>query len=194
MEGKKILFGFSGSFCNHHKCIAELKKLAEKNDVTVVVSKNVAALSTRFYNHIEFLNECETISGHQVIKDIVTAEWVGPKDPFDIMCIAPMSASCTSRLVYGNYDCPVTLAAKAMIRNEKNVVVAIASNNALGISGKNIFHLLNYKHIYFVPLAQDDPLKKPNSLVARFELLEATMDQALNHQQIQPLLWQGGNA
>ena len=58
------------------------------------------------------------------------------------------------------------MAAKAQLRNEKPVVISMASNDALGMNLKNIGNLLNHKHIYFVPFGQDDPVKKPNSMIA----------------------------
>ncbi len=190
MENRKLLFGITGSFCNHRAVIKELETLCEQNDVQVILSRNVVKYSTRFYNAIDFLNDCERISGKPVIKDIVEAEKIGPLNAHDCMIIAPMSASCASRLVNGNYDCPVTLAAKAMIRNLKPIVCGIASNDVLGISGRNIFTLLAIKHIYFVPFAQDDPMKKPTSMVADWSLISKTCEAALLEHQIQPLILQ----
>lgn len=193
MENKKILVGISGSFCNHHLVLEEVKKLAAKNEIQIVLSKNVSSLSTRFYNCIDFMRECESITKKPLIKTIVEAELIGPNNPYDIMLIVPMSATACSRLYYGHYDCPLTLAAKAMIRNRKNVVIGFASNDGLGMSGKNLFALLNQKNIYAVPFGQDDAIRKPNSLVAHWKAIEATLDYALKNEQIQPILLAGVN-
>ena len=189
MENRKILFGITGSFCNHQAIIQVLRDLAADNEVQVVLTKNVAA-STRFYNAIDFQNDCEHITNQPLIKDIVEAEKVGPRKYFDCMVIAPMSANSVAKLVNGAYDCPVALAAKAMLRNQKPIICGIATNDALGISGRNIFSLLALKNIYFVPFAQDDPMKKPNSLVADWSLIAQTCEDALMGRQLQPILRQ----
>ena len=58
----------------------------------------------------------------------------------------------------------------------------------LGMNLKNIGNLLNHKHIYFVPFGQDDPVKKPNSMIADTRLLIPTILQALKGRQYQPVL------
>jgi len=68
------------------------------------------------------------------------------------------------------------------------VLLAVSTNDALGASFRNIAQLKNQKHLYFVPLRQDDPVHKPNSLVADFAQLPAAIDAALRGEQIQPLL------
>ncbi|MGX8834371.1 dipicolinate synthase subunit B [Amedibacillus sp. YH-ame6] len=192
MKGKRILFGICGSFCNHHAILIELEKLCVNNDVVCVVSENVYSCSTRFFENIEFLKRVETITKHDIIHTIVEAEKVGPNNDMDIMVIAPMTATVAAKLAHGIYDHPVTLAAKAMIRNKKNVVFGIASNDGLGISGPNIMRLLATKNIYAIPFRQDAPFKKERSIVAEWTLLESALDEAIVHKQIQPILL-GGN-
>ena len=58
------------------------------------------------------------------------------------------------------------MAAKAHLRNDKPLVISVSTNDALGINMKNIGALMNMKNIYFVPFGQDDPVKKPNSMIA----------------------------
>lgn len=53
---------------------------------------------------------------------------------------------------------------------------------------KNIGLLLNVKNIYFIPFGQDDPEKKPTSLVAHMEMVQETVEAALEGKQIQPLV------
>ena len=93
-----------------------------------------------------------------------------------------------AKLANGITDTPVLMAAKAQLRNEKPVVISMASNDALGMNLKNIGNLLNHKHIYFVPFGQDDPVKKPNSMIADTRLLIPTILQALKGRQYQPVL------
>ena len=188
MKNKKILIGISGSFCNHRAVLEEVRKLAVDNDITFVISENVKNLSTRFFEREAFLTELRTISGKAIIDDLLQAEVLGPQDPFDIMAIVPLSATMCTRMVHGLYDSPVTLAAKAMIRNQKNIVFGFASNDGLGISGTNLMRLLNMKHFYAVPFCQDAPSAKPRSIVADWQKLEQTLDAAFQNEQLQPLL------
>lgn len=74
------------------------------------------------------------------------------------------------------------------MRNGRPLVLAMATNDGLGMSGKNITQLLNIKNIYMVPFGQDDYTNKPNSLVADFNLLLETVEYALEKQQKQPVL------
>jgi len=81
----------------------------------------------------------------------------------------------------------VLMAAKAHIRNNKPLVLAVSTNDALSGSSKNIGALLNYKNVYFVPMRQDDPLKKERSVVADFTKIGETLETALLEKQIQPI-------
>ncbi len=80
------------------------------------------------------------------------------------------------------------MAAKAQLRNQRPVVLAISTNDGLGLNARNLATLLNAKHVYFVPFGQDNPDEKPNSLTARFDLLPQAVAAALEGRQLQPLL------
>ena len=80
------------------------------------------------------------------------------------------------------------MAVKAHLRNTRPVVIALSTNDGLGNNAKNIGELLNKKNIYFVPFSQDDPINKPNSIVANLNLLVETVLAALEGKQLQPLL------
>lgn len=191
MKNKSVLFGICGSFCNHQAILEQITQLCQHNSVQIVVSENVYTCDTRFFQHDVFISALEEVSGKPVIHTIVEAEKVGPSNAYDIMVIAPMSATVAAKLNLGIYDHPVTLSAKAMLRNNKNVVFGIATNDGLSISGKNIFTLINYKRIYVIPFRQDAPFEKERSIVSKWELLEATCDMALEDRQLQPILLGG---
>jgi dipicolinate synthase subunit B len=87
-------------------------------------------------------------------------------------------------------DTPVLMAIKAHLRNNKPVVIAVSTNDALGINFSNIGKLMNYKNIYFVPFGQDDYVKKPNSLVADMDSIDRTVIFALEGKQIEPVIYQ----
>jgi dipicolinate synthase subunit B len=48
--------------------------------------------------------------------------------------------------------------------------------------------LMLRKYIYFVPFRQDDPIRKPTSLVADFSLIPDAAEASLSGIQLQPLL------
>src|SRR5699024_7955653 len=123
-----------------------------------------------------------------VITSIPEAEPLGPKEPLDCMVIAPLTGNSLSKLSNALTDSPVLMAAKATLRNRKPVVVGVSTNDALGLNGVNLMRLLSSKLIYFIPFGQDDPYKKPTSLVAHMDLLVDTVKEALQNRQIQPII------
>lgn len=191
MKNQQLLFGICGSFCNHAAILKQFEMLCEKNEVQAVVSENVFTCDTRFFSHDDFISRLELASHKPVIHSIVEAEKVGPSNAYDLMIIAPMSATVAAKMTLGIYDHPVTLAAKAMLRNNKNIVFGIASNDGLSISARNIFTLMNMKHFYVIPFRQDAPFEKERSIVSKWELLERCADMALENKQLQPILLGG---
>ena len=190
MKNKKIVFGLCGSFCNMKYIIDEIKNLSKENELLIVTSEQVYHSDTRFYKAQDLQQILLQYTHHPIIHTVVEAEKIGPMNCYDMMVIAPMSATVCSKLVHGIYDHPVTLAAKAMLRNKKNIIFGIATNDALGISGKNLFSLLNYRHMYCIPFFQDDPIHKETSLISKWSLIERTCELAEKGEQIQPILWQ----
>lgn len=79
------------------------------------------------------------------------------------------------------------MAVKSHLRNQRPVVIAVSTNDALSGSAKNIGTLRNYKNFYFVPARQDDCLAKPFSMVADFSKIPQTILEALDGRQIQPM-------
>ena len=84
------------------------------------------------------------------------------------MIVAPCTGNTLGKLANGITDTPVTLAVKSTLRNERPILIAVSTNDALSGSAANIGTLLNRKHFYFVPMRQDDFVKKPTSIVADF--------------------------
>jgi len=191
VKNQRILVGVSGSFCNHANVLKQFQHLAMHNHLTFVVSENVYDHSTRFFKREDFIRELEKLSEQDIIHTIVEAEKVGPQNHYDIMVVAPCTATQCAKFVHGIYDDPLTLAMKAMIRNRKNVVIGFASNDGLGISGANLFSLCAMKYLYVVPFAQDAPFQKAMSVVALWDCMEETIEKALQNEQIQPILREG---
>ena len=157
------------------------------NDVLPVMSENVWATDTRFGKASELINTVENICGRGVVHTIVDAEPIGPRMSLDAMIICPCTGNTLAKMAEGITDTAVTMAAKAHLRSNRPLVVALASNDALSANLKNIGQMLSRKFVYFVPLYQDDPEKKPHSLVADFSLLTPTLECALAGKQYQKI-------
>ena len=159
-----LTFGYAlcGSFCTFSKSLKQMRFLAEKGyHLLPVMSYNAAKTDTRFGKAADFVQELHDISGRDVIQTIVEAEPIGPKKMVDLMIVAPCTGNTLAKLANGITDTPVTMAVKSNLRIGRPVLLALATNDALAASAQNIGKLLNTKHVYFVPLAQDDPEKKP---------------------------------
>ena len=188
-KDKKIGFGITASFCTLPGIIEPLAALkAMGADIYPVVSREVFLHGSRFHDREEFFAQLRDITGKEPMASIAEAETVGPQNPMDIMIIAPASGNTIAKLAHGIWDTPVLMAAKATLRNGAPLLIALFSNDALGMNGVNIMKLYNTKNIYFVPFGQDDPAAKPTSMAADLSLLAAAADQALAGRQIQPAL------
>lgn len=190
MKKLRIGFAITGSFCNYDVVFKEIEKLAKREDIELFPIMSYAANSfdTRFGKSADWNKKLEDLTGNKIINTIVDAEPVGPELNFDLIVVAPCTGNTTAKLANAITDTPVTMACKAQLRNQKPIVLAIATNDGLGANGKNIGLLLNMKNVYFVPFTQDDPKGKPNSLVADFTLIEQTIEATLQGKQLQPVL------
>ena len=143
---------------------------------------------TRFGTAKSFMKRVEELTGRRAIRSVVEAEPIGPKKLLDVLVIAPCTGNTLGKLAAGITDTAVTMAAKAHLRNDCPVVVAVASNDGLGGAARNLGELLVRKNYFFVPFGQDDPENKPCSLVADFSRIGETVEAALEGRQVQPLL------
>ena len=182
-----IGFALCGSFCTIDGALAEMERLALRYPVLGIVSEAVFATDTRFAPAKSVRERIVGITGRPLIHSIVEAEPLGPKTPLEALIICPCTGNTLAKMALGITDSSVTMAAKAHLRSNRPLVIALASNDALSANLKNIGTLLSRKHIYFVPMKQDDPEKKPHSLVADFSLLPATLEAALSGKQYQRL-------
>lgn len=189
MRDKRIGFALTGSFCTLEKIVEPLRKLVDDgNTVIPIISPSVGDYDTRFGSSDEWLKIIEEITGKKAIDNIVAAEPVGPKLNLDAVIVAPCTGNTLARLANSITDTAVTMAVKGQLRNERPVILAIATNDGLAGSARNIGMLLDKKNIYFVPFGQDDPQGKPRSLICDMSSLVATIEAALAGKQIQPIL------
>ncbi|MBQ8515288.1 MAG: dipicolinate synthase subunit B [Ruminococcus sp.] len=189
LSGKRIGFAVTGSFCTFERAFqqAELLKAAGAA-LCPIFSEHAASIDTRFGKAADHIRRMEEISERRAILTISGAEPLGPKDMLDCILVAPCTSNTLGKLSLGLVDTTVTMAVKSMLRNEKPVVLALATNDALRVSMKNLGVLMNAKNYFFVPIGQDAPEKKPSSMVAHFERIPETVAAALEHKQIQPLI------
>jgi dipicolinate synthase subunit B len=189
LEGIKVGFALTGSFCTFGIIVPELEKLvSEGAEVYPIISEAVDKLDTKFGKAEEWKGRLRSITGKSIISSIVEAEPIGPKAFLDILVIAPCTGNTLGKVANAITDTPVTMACKAHLRNGKPVVISISTNDGLSANAKNLGFLLNAKNIYLVPFGQDNPTVKPNSLVANTELILPTILEALKGRQIQPVL------
>ena len=188
MQDKKIGVCITGSFCTFSQILPVMERLARDNQVTAILSSAAATTDTRFYKAEDFRREVQRITGRPPMTTFAEAEHIGPQKLFDVLLVAPCTGNTLAKLHHGITDTSVLMAIKAQVRNDRPVVIALSTNDALGTAAINIGGLLNRRNLYFVPFSQDDHEKKPRSMAARFGLCEATMEAALEGRQAQPLI------
>ena len=191
LEGKKIGYVFTGSFCTFRKSIEQMKEIKKQNAIIIpVMSYNSYTLDTKFGEAKDFIEEIEKITENKIIHTIQGAEPIGPKHLTDIMIIAPASGNTMAKLANDIIDTPATMAAKSHLRNENPLVIAPSTNNGLSGNAINIGKLLNMRNYYFVPFKQDNPISKPRSIVYDSKYIIPTLEHALEGKQVQPILQQ----
>ena len=183
-----IGYFFCGSFCTVSKSVGIMRNLAaEGNALLPIMNDSVYFTDTRFGKAVDTIHTVEEICKVPVIHTIVDAEPLGPQIALDMLVVAPCTGNTLAKLAAGITDSPVTMAVKAQLRCNRPVVIALATNDALSANLKNIGLLMSRKNIYFVPMKQDDPEKKPYSLVCDFDMLKPTMMDAFAGRQIMPV-------
>lgn len=191
MSHPVIGFALCGSFCTFEKVFAVLQRLKEQYDIIPILSEVSGQTDSRFGTAADHIARLETICARPALQSLTAVEPIGPKGLLDALVIAPCTGNTLSKLANGIADSAVTLAAKAHLRNNAPIVVAVSTNDGLGGNAQNLGKLLARKHFYFVPFGQDDPVQKPCSLVADFTLLPDALSMALEGRQLQPLLLRG---
>jgi dipicolinate synthase subunit B len=184
----KIGFAFCGSFCTFAPAMTELKRLADSgHEIVPIMSFNASSIDTRFGAAREHIEKIEALCGRHVIKTIEDAEPLGPKEKLDMLVICPCTGNTLAKLALGVTDTPVTMAAKAHLRGDRPLLIALATNDGLSANLSNLNAMQKRKSVYFVPLRQDDPEMKPHSLVCDFVKLTDAFYAALRQEQLRPL-------
>lgn len=183
-----IGFAMCGSYCTHRHSLEQLELLVKKGyDVIPIVSENVFSTDTRFGKARDLQARLYELCGRECIHTVVDAEPLGPKIELEALIISSCTGNTLAKMAQGITDTAVSMAAKAHLRGNRPLIIALASNDALSANLKNIATMLNRKCVYFVPMVQDDPEKKPHSLIADFSLIQPTLDAALKGKQYQKI-------
>ncbi|MBO4428865.1 MAG: dipicolinate synthase subunit B [Clostridia bacterium] len=182
-------YAFCGSFCTLARSLKVMRTLVmEGNSLLPIMSDAVYTTDTRFGKAEELIKTVEDLCGRNVVHTIVDAEPLGPKTPLDMLVICPCTGNTLAKIASGITDTPVTMAAKAHLRADRPLVIALATNDALSANLNNIGTLLKRKNVFFVPMTQDDPKSKPHSLVCDFDRVGETMMSAFAGRQLQPVI------
>ena len=189
LSGARIGCAMTGSFCTFRAVFDAWRALRAKGaELIPILSFNAGSLDNRFYTAADARQILTEICGNEILDSIPAVEPIGPKKLLDLLIVAPCTGNTLAKIAAGITDTPVALAVKSHLRNNRPVLLAISTNDALSGSAQNIGKLMNTRNIYFVPFRQDDPEKKPASAVARFEMLPESANLALRRRQIQPIL------
>lgn len=192
---KKICIGYAltGSYCTFERTLKQMAELVKRGyEVLPIVSEHAGELDTRFMSAEHLEKRIVEITGHKPLRTLQQVEPIGPKRLTDVYLIAPATGNTLAKLVNGIFDTPALLGAKSHIRNEAPLVIAVSTNDGLGAAAQNIGKLMTWRNVYFVPFSQDDPVKKPRSLVADFSQIPKTIAAALTGVQLQPMLTRNG--
>ena len=183
-----IGYAFCGSFCTLSESLSVLETLANKGyEIQPIMSEKTYSTDTRFYSKEALERKVRELTGRSVIHTVEAAEPLGPANPLSALIIAPCTGNTLAKLANGITDTAVTMAAKAHLRQDRPLLIALASNDAMSHNLSNIATLLMRKSVYFVPMRQDDPKRKPHSLVADFKMVDVCLSEMLREKQLRPL-------
>ncbi|MCP3777465.1 dipicolinate synthase subunit B [Paenibacillus sp. MZ03-122A] len=188
-QGKTVGYAITGSHCTFEEVMPVIQRFVDEGaKVVPIISNTVLTTDTRFGTSQSWQKQLKDITGNDIISTIVEAEPLGPSQILDVLVIAPLTGNSMSKLANAMTDSPVLMAAKAQLRNGRPLLLAISTNDGLGLNAANIAKLLVAKNIFFVPFGQDNPVNKPNSLVANMELIPEAAYEALQGKQLQPMI------
>lgn len=184
----RIGYCFTGSHCTFARSLGVMTGLAESGyQIVPIMSENAYYTDTRFFGAEDFSRRVEAVCGRSVIHTVVDAEPLGPRDPLDLLIVAPCTGNTLAKMVNGITDTAATMAIKAHLRADRPLLLAVASNDAMSANLKNIAAALSRRSVYMVPMRQDDPIGKPHSLVAEMERIPECIEALLRGEQVRPL-------
>lgn len=184
----KVGYAFCASFCTLERSFLQMKELKETGaDIYPIMSERAYLTDSRFTNAEEFRERVRATAGRDIVSSVEEAEPFGPAVPLDALIIAPCTGNTLAKISLGISDGAVSMAAKAHLRRDRVTLIALSSNDAMSRNLPSIARMLEHKAVYFLPMHQDDPTKKPHSLVAEYSLMKEALGAALSGEQLRPL-------
>lgn len=182
-----IGYAFCGSFCTFSDSFAEFSRLIDGgHDIIPIMSENAYSTDTRFFAAKDFVRMVEEKANRKTVHTITEAEKFG-QNRLDALIISPCTGNTLAKIASGITDTAVTMAAKAHLRCDGKLLIALASNDAMSQNLKNIAALLTRKSVYLVPMRQDNPKGKPHSLVSDFSRVPEAYAAMRENIQLRPL-------
>ncbi len=187
-------YAICGSFCNFSRTLESLTTIrALGYDVQPIMSERAYSTDTRFFAAEDFRKKIAEICSREIIHTVEDAEPLGPKRPLDAMIIAPCTGNTLAKIARGITDSAVTMAAKAHLRCDRPLLIALSSNDAMAAGLSGLAGVITRRSLYFVPMRQDDPIGKPHSLVAELDMLPDALSAMLEGRQLRPLFLEPKN-
>ena len=129
LKDKRIGFAMCGSFCTFKKVLEQLEELCKTGaKLYPIMSETAYSTDTRFGTAESFRKRITQLCQREIISTVKEAEPIGPKELLDALIIAPCTGNTIAKLAAGIADTSVTLAAKAHLRNQRPVIVAVSTN------------------------------------------------------------------
>lgn len=183
-----IGYAICGSFCNFSRSLCALRELVKRGEIIQpIMSERAYNTDTRFWLASDFAHTVEELCGRKIIHSIADAEPLGPKQPLDALIISPCTGNTLAKISLGITDSAVTMAAKAHLRCDRPLLIALATNDGLSQNLKNLAAITTRRSVYLLPMRQDDPEGKPHSLVADFDLLPTALEKMKQGKQLRPI-------
>ena len=184
----KIGYAFCASFCTLERSVTAMTQLRDMGaDIYPIMSERTYGTNSRFTEAEEFCRRVEGLTGRKIVHTVEDAEPFGPAIRLDALVIAPCTGNTLAKISLGISDGAVSMAAKAHLRADRPLLIALSSNDAMSRNLPSIARMLQHKAVYFVPMRQDDPTLKPHSLVADYSLINEALSAALSDRQLRPL-------
>ena len=146
-DRKNLLIGVSGGIAAYKVCNVASYFTKMGVNVNVVMTEHGAAFVGPITFEALTKNPCLTSLFDGKSDDPVAHVNLGRSA--DCVLVAPATANVIAKLANGISDTPVLMAAKAHLRNSLPLVIAISSNDALGINFQNIGKLMVMKTYLF---------------------------------------------
>lgn len=160
MKKRTLGLAMCGSFCTFSRVLDAFETLdQELYELVPIMSQASFETDSRFGPAAQFRERLETLCGREIVHTIKEAEPSAEKVWTRFVSL-PCTGNTACKAAAGIADGPVTLAAKAHLRNERPMIVAVSTNDALaGKRGKSR-HAFEPTRILFCPLRTGQRVQK----------------------------------